>query len=195
MNLNIMADIEVLKDIGISGMAINYFYASSTLLQEGVRAGLSLQDIAVCCYRNTDVYLEPKDPSPLEVIVFRALELLTSLLKTDGRCYSAASRAISGAIVQASNSPQPPRAGNLCELTSTRMSKLLISTSESPDLTDWACVIVDRVLSMEYKSFDVSVFGNVGEDLVRLHYAEFVDSLITREISSILLTRGASSEM
>jgi hypothetical protein len=195
MNLNIMADIEVLKDLGISGMAVNYFYASSSLLEEGVSAGLSLHDIAVCCYRNIDIYLEPKDPSPLEVIVFRALELLTSLLKTDGRCYFAASHAILGAIVQASNAPQPPRAGDLCELTSTRMSKLLISTSESPDLTVWACVIADRVLSMEYKSFDVSIIEDVDEDLVRLHYAEFVDSLITREISSILLTRGASSEM
>lgn len=190
-----MADIEVLKGLGISGMAIHYFYASSTLLQEGVKAGLCLFEIAVCCYRDDDIDLVPKDPSPLELIVFRAFEMLTSLLKTDCRCYASASRAIADAIGCAPNAlpPKPSEAIDLCELTD--ISKLFISASESPDSKDWACGIVDRAMSMKFESFDISVLQHIDDDLVSRHYGEFVDSLITREVSSLLSTRGASSEI
>ena len=133
-------------------MAIHYFYASSTLLQEGVKAGLSLYDIAVCCYRNDDFDLVTQRSFTIGADCLPCLELLTSLLKTDCRCYASASRAIADAIVQAPNA-LPNNLLKPVTCVSSRYSyvKTFDLTSESPDSKDWACGIVDRVLSMKYR--------------------------------------------
>lgn len=92
MGLDIDADAEMLKEqLNISDKAIDYFRASSKLLQEGVKAGLSLYDIAVMCCRNDN---EGKIPSKLEVLTSMASELATSAVENGRWNHVAASKAL-----------------------------------------------------------------------------------------------------
>jgi hypothetical protein len=55
LNLDIEKDIQMLRDrLDIPNVALDYFRASSQLLQKGVQAGLTLYDIAILCCRNDD---------------------------------------------------------------------------------------------------------------------------------------------
>lgn len=55
LGLDIEADVRVLRErLHIRSEALDYFRASSTLLKAGVKAGLTLYDIAVICCRNDD---------------------------------------------------------------------------------------------------------------------------------------------
>jgi hypothetical protein len=56
LKLDIDADINILKEkLNICQEAVDYFRSSSKLLQEGVKAGLTLYDIAIMCCRNDDL--------------------------------------------------------------------------------------------------------------------------------------------
>mmetsp|Transcript_7946 Transcript_7946/g.10384 ORF Transcript_7946/g.10384 Transcript_7946/m.10384 type:complete len:741 (+) Transcript_7946:89-2311(+) len=73
LDLDIEAEARLLKEqLNIPAKAIDYFRASSKLLQAGVRAGLSLYDIAVMCCRNDNA---GEIPSKLEVLTGMAYEL------------------------------------------------------------------------------------------------------------------------
>jgi hypothetical protein len=92
LNLDIDADAEMLKEkLNISEKAIDYFRASGKLLQEGVKAGLSLYDIAIMCCRNDNA---GEIPSKLEVLTSMASELAVSAVENGRWNHVAASKAL-----------------------------------------------------------------------------------------------------
>lgn len=92
LNLDINADAAMLKEqLNFSEKAIDYFRASSKLLQEGTKAGLTLYDIAIMCCRNDDA---GEIPSKLEVLTSMASELATSAVRNGRWNHTAASKAL-----------------------------------------------------------------------------------------------------
>uniref|UniRef100_A0A6U5NS36 Uncharacterized protein n=1 Tax=Grammatophora oceanica TaxID=210454 RepID=A0A6U5NS36_9STRA len=92
LNLDIDKDARMLKErLNISEEALGYFRASSKLLQEGVKAGLSLYEIASMCCRNDNM---GEHPSKLEQLTAMAQELATSAVENGRWHHSAASRAL-----------------------------------------------------------------------------------------------------
>mmetsp|Transcript_31166 Transcript_31166/g.45622 ORF Transcript_31166/g.45622 Transcript_31166/m.45622 type:complete len:756 (+) Transcript_31166:646-2913(+) len=113
LKLDIEADCRMLQErLNIGTEALDYFRSSSKLLQAGVKAGLTLYDIAVMCCRNDDA---GELPSKLEVLSNMATEL-GSLAVQNGRWHHvAASRAIEEQLVSESapkkeGMPQKPPA-------------------------------------------------------------------------------------
>lgn len=96
MSLDIDADAEMLKEqLNISDKAIDYFRASSKLLQEGVKAGLSLYDIAVMCCRNDNA---GEIPSKLERLTAMASELAILAVENGRWNHAAASKALASQL-------------------------------------------------------------------------------------------------
>jgi hypothetical protein len=92
LGLDINADAEMLKEkLNIAEKAIDYFRASCKLLQEGVKAGLSLYDIAIMCCRNDNA---GEIPSKLEVLTSMASELAASAVENGRWNHVAASKAL-----------------------------------------------------------------------------------------------------
>jgi len=92
LGLDINADAAMLKEqLNISEKAIDYFRASSKLLQEGVKAGLTLYDIAIMCCRNDNA---GEIPSKLEVLTSMASELAMSAVENGRWNHVAASKAL-----------------------------------------------------------------------------------------------------
>lgn len=92
LNLDIEADVRLLQErLNIGSDAIDYFRASSKLLQAGVKAGLRLYDIAIMCCRNDDA---GEVPSKLESLVSMSTELATSAVENGRWHHAAASRAL-----------------------------------------------------------------------------------------------------
>lgn len=79
------------EQLNIGGKAIDYFRASSKLLQAGVKAGLSLYDIAIMCCRNDNA---GEVPSKLEVLTSMASELASSAVANGRWHHAAASKAL-----------------------------------------------------------------------------------------------------
>lgn len=79
------------EQLNIGEKAINYFRASSKLLQAGVKAGLSLYDIAIMCCRNDNA---GEVPSKLEVLTSMAFELASSAVVNGRWHHAAASKAL-----------------------------------------------------------------------------------------------------
>jgi len=93
LGLDIEADVRLLKErLHIRSEALDYFRASSKLLQAGVKAGLTLYDIAVMCCRNDDA---GEVPSKLELLMSMAGELTTFAIENGRWHHAAASRALS----------------------------------------------------------------------------------------------------
>ena len=90
--LDIEADARMLRDrLNICKEALEYFRASSSILKEGIRAGLSLYEIAVMCCRNDNL---GEVPSKLEVLFSMASELAHSAVQNGRWHHVAASRAL-----------------------------------------------------------------------------------------------------
>ena len=87
--------------LNICPEAIDYFRASSYLLKAGVKAGLSLYEIAVQCCRNDNLAVVP---SMLEKLIDMASELAFVAIKNERYHHSAASRALVEQL-----SPRHPR--------------------------------------------------------------------------------------
>jgi len=84
LKLDIEADVKMLQErLHIPKKAIEYFRASSMILQEAVREGLTLYDIAILCCRNDNA---GEIPSPLEAVVTTAANV-ESLAEQKGRWY------------------------------------------------------------------------------------------------------------
>lgn len=97
LGLDIEADVRLLQErLHIGTEALDYFRASSKLLQAGVKAGLTLYDIAVMCCRNDNV---GEVPSKLEMLVSMASELSTSAVENGRWHHAAASRALEDQLV------------------------------------------------------------------------------------------------
>lgn len=92
MNLDIEEDAKMLRDrLNIGDEALAYFYASSSILKAGTKAGLSLYEIAVICCRNDDL---GEVPSKLEVLFGMAGDLAESAIRNDRWGLAVASRAL-----------------------------------------------------------------------------------------------------
>lgn len=92
LNLDIEADSRILlEQLNIASEAVDIFRASTMILKAGVRAGLTLYDIAVMCCRNDDM---GEVPSRLEMLFSVAEDLSLSALENGRWHHSAASRAL-----------------------------------------------------------------------------------------------------
>jgi len=92
LELDIEADVRLLEDkLHIRGEALDLFRASSKLLQDGVKAGLTLHEIAVMCCRNDDA---GEVPSKLESLMSMSGELTTSAIENGRWHHAAATRAL-----------------------------------------------------------------------------------------------------
>lgn len=104
LNLDIEADICLLEEnLRIGKEALDYFRASSQLLQMGVKMGLSLYDIASICSRQDSAGL---DPSKLEKIYLQARELSTSAIENGRWHHAAASRALANQLATDVTGPE-----------------------------------------------------------------------------------------
>lgn len=103
-NLDIEADARLLHErLNIAQEAIDYFRASSALLKAGVKAGLTLYDIAIMCCRNDNL---AEIPSMMEKLFSVASELAYAAVENERWHHAAASRAIEEQL-----SPQPRVSG------------------------------------------------------------------------------------
>jgi len=85
--LDIEADVKMLRErLRLPLQALDYFRASSKILQDGVKAGLTLYDIAILCCRNDNA---GEIPSPLEALMSTATDV-ASLALDNGRWHHAA---------------------------------------------------------------------------------------------------------
>jgi len=92
LNLDIETDAKMLRDhLNICSEALAYFYASSSILKAGTKAGLSLYEIAVMCCRNDNL---GEVPSNLEVLFGMAGELAESAIRDDRWSLAIASKAL-----------------------------------------------------------------------------------------------------
>jgi hypothetical protein len=92
LNLDIEKDVMMLRDkLDIPKGALDYFRASSTLLKQGVKAGLTLYEIAILCCRNDDA---GEQPSKLETILSMASDIAKSAVDNGRWHHAAASRAL-----------------------------------------------------------------------------------------------------
>ena len=91
-NLDIEKDVKILRErLNICDEAIAYFYASSSILKAGTKAGLSLYEIATMCCRNDDA---GQVPSKLEILFDMAGELAQSAVQNSRWGHAAAQRAL-----------------------------------------------------------------------------------------------------
>lgn len=92
MNLNIEEDVKMLREkLNIPERALDYFRASNRLLQEGIRNGMTLYDIAILCCRNDDC---GELPSRLETLISMADEISKSAVDNGRWHHAAASKAL-----------------------------------------------------------------------------------------------------
>jgi hypothetical protein len=128
-NLDIQKDAQILRErLNICDEALDYFYASSSILKAGAQAGLSLYEIAVMCCRNDN---EGVVPSKLEVLFEMAGELAQSAIRNYRWGHAAASRAL---VEQLS-----PHGGNLLT-PNARKSSLSRRAASAFDLNELASV-------------------------------------------------------
>mmetsp|Transcript_16787 Transcript_16787/g.48223 ORF Transcript_16787/g.48223 Transcript_16787/m.48223 type:complete len:943 (+) Transcript_16787:682-3510(+) len=124
LGLDIEADVRMLRErLHLKGEAIDYFRASSRLLQAGVKAGLSLYDIAVLCCRNDDA---GEVPSKLEGLTAMASELAASAIANGRWHHSAAAASLVEQLASAN------KAAPLASSPSTPFSSGADSNKPSP---------------------------------------------------------------
>lgn len=121
------------ETLNIQGAAIDYFRASSKVLIEGVKAGLTLYEIATLCCRNDNM---GAIPSRLEVMTEIANELST-LAAGNGRWHhTTASRAIAEQLSPATGVNTPPISRVFKSASSANFASVLHNdSSEVPGMT------------------------------------------------------------
>jgi len=135
LNLDIDADVRLLQEsLQIGTEALDFFRASTKILQAGVKAGLSLYDIAVMCCRYDDA---GEISSKLEVLSSQAKDLALCALKNERWGHVTASRAIAEQISHSPTTTITSR--NLNDLSSSstilKSKSLANFSSFSFDLT------------------------------------------------------------
>lgn len=122
LDLDIESDARMLSErLNICQEAIDYFRASSSILKAGVRAGLSLYDIAIRCCRNDNL---AEIPSMLEKLVDMASDLSSAAIENERWHHQAASRAIVEQL-----SPRHPRRSSVHSSASSGRSSMTKSSS------------------------------------------------------------------
>jgi len=106
LSLDIEDDVRMLHDrLRLPTKALDYFRASSKLLQEGVKKGLTLYDIAILCCRNDNT---GEKPSPLEVLMATATDVASSAIHNGRWHHAAASRALEHQLSPGNNNRKTP---------------------------------------------------------------------------------------
>jgi len=125
LSLDIEKDARVLKErLNISREALDYFCASSSILKAGVRAGLTLYDIAVMCCRNDNM---GEIPSKLEMLFSMAAELAGSAIENGRWHHAAASRALEEQL--------KPNSKNLFNQSPGKMTQRAVSSMNLSNYT------------------------------------------------------------
>jgi len=144
MNLDIERDAKRLHDrLNICSEALAYFYASSSILKAGTKAGLNLYEIAVMCCRNDNL---GEVPSKLEVLFGMAGDLAKSAIRNNRWGLAVASRAIQDQLSPHGGSllsPNPKsrfnkRAASAFDLAGLARSKEINSAHAIPGMTQSA---------------------------------------------------------
>lgn len=144
MNLDIERDAKMLHDrLNICSEALAYFYASSSILKAGTKAGLNLYEIAVMCCRNDNL---GEVPSKLEVLFGMAGDLAKSAIRNNRWGLAVASRAIQDQLSPHGGSllsPNPKsrfnkRAASAFDLAGLARSKETSSAHAIPGMTQSA---------------------------------------------------------
>jgi len=92
LNLNVEEEVAMLKErLNIPERALDYFRASSKLLQAGIRSGMTLYDVAILCCRNDDA---GELPSKLETLMSMADDISKSAIDNGRWHHIAASKAL-----------------------------------------------------------------------------------------------------
>mmetsp|Transcript_5514 Transcript_5514/g.7997 ORF Transcript_5514/g.7997 Transcript_5514/m.7997 type:complete len:703 (-) Transcript_5514:87-2195(-) len=92
MKLDIEKDVRLLREtLNIQGPELDYFRASNKLLQQGIKSGLTLYEIAILCCRNDNM---GEIPSKLELLTEMATELSNLVVDNGKWHHTTASRAI-----------------------------------------------------------------------------------------------------
>lgn len=92
LNLNVEEEVSMLKErLNIPERALDYFRASSKLLQAGIRNGMTLYDVAILCCRNDDA---GELPSKLETLMSMADDISKSAIDNGRWHHIAASKAL-----------------------------------------------------------------------------------------------------
>jgi len=93
--IKIEEDVKMLKDrFNLAPEALDYFRASNKLLKAGVKAGLTLYDIAVLCCRNDD----PETPSTLEKLMAMSKDVAFEAVHSNRWHHAAASKALASQL-------------------------------------------------------------------------------------------------
>jgi hypothetical protein len=144
LNLDIAKDAKMLRErLNICGEALDYFYASSSILKAGTKAGLSLYEIAVMCCRNDNL---GEVPSKLEALFGMAGDLAESAIRNDRWDSAVASRAIQEQLSPNGGSLLTPnlknsfakKAASAFDLTELARSKETSGVTTIPGMTQSA---------------------------------------------------------
>lgn len=93
--LKIEEDAKMLKErFNLAPEALDYFRASNKLLKAGVKAGMTLYDIAVLCCRNDDT----ETPSTLEKLMTMSKDVASEAIHSNRWHHAAASRALASQL-------------------------------------------------------------------------------------------------
>jgi hypothetical protein len=141
LNLDIEKDARLLKErLNICREALDYFCASSSFLKAGVKAGLTLYDIAVMCCRNDNL---GEAPSKLEMLFSMASELAESAIENGRWHHAAASRALAeqlnpkgGSLLSSNASKGVPRSMSAFDLPQFSQGLVDLTGATKPLLRD-----------------------------------------------------------
>mmetsp|Transcript_18045 Transcript_18045/g.37562 ORF Transcript_18045/g.37562 Transcript_18045/m.37562 type:complete len:851 (+) Transcript_18045:320-2872(+) len=142
LNLDIEKDVSILKDrLNIDDATCDVFRAANALLVKGVRAGMSLYEIANMCCRTDDL---GEVPSTLEKILVNAADLSYHAVDNEKFSHRVASKAIMSrlSLNHPTNPPPPPISITSTRSTPKSISKNLnhlpsvLSTSSDSDSSD-----------------------------------------------------------
>jgi hypothetical protein len=130
LDLDIEADARMLTErLNICQEAVDFFRASSSLLKAGVKAGLTLYEIAVMCCRNDNL---AEVPSMLEKLIDMASDLAHVAIENERWDHTAASRALVEQL-----SPRHRRRSSMVSMaarSSTASSRSSKSFQDSEDM-------------------------------------------------------------
>lgn len=181
LKLDIEADVRMLRErLHIPTEALDYFRASTMLLQAGVKAGMTLYDIAVLCCRNDDC---GEVPSKLENLTAMAKELASAAVRNGRWHHAAASLALADQLFAENNQQRKLPAlfkskssvGLIAEPSMTQSSGS-DSSSDSGDADheeceEWAAAVIAEARVEAKSPMDISYrqraesFGNEHSEL------------------------------
>lgn len=137
LGLDIEADVRMLQErLRLPTKALDYFRASSALLQEGVKAGLTLYEIAILCCRNDNT---GEILSPLEILMATATDVASSAVHSDRWHHTAASRALAHQL-SPENDDQEVTHQNSDQDSSGHKHNMLLKSASSFNISSFSII-------------------------------------------------------